>query len=97
MERHIAASDFKARCLAILDNVARTGEGVVVTKHGKPVVRVVPLALEPPASTDNSATLVADEDELYFTAAHGVAWDAQRGVLVHAGEEPERRPTRRRR
>ncbi len=37
------AGQFKARCLKVMDQVARTGEPVVVTKHGKPVVRVVPV------------------------------------------------------
>jgi prevent-host-death family protein len=39
----IPAGQFKARCLALLDRVARTGEEVIVTKHGKPVARVVPI------------------------------------------------------
>lgn len=39
----IPAGQFKARCLALLDRVARTGEEVVVTKRGKPVARVVPI------------------------------------------------------
>jgi prevent-host-death family protein len=39
----VPAGQFKARCLALLDRVARTGEEVVVTKRGKPVARVVPI------------------------------------------------------
>ena len=39
----IPAGQFKAKCLKVMDRVARTGEPVVVTKHGKPVVRVVPV------------------------------------------------------
>jgi prevent-host-death family protein len=38
--RKMAAGEFKARCLAILDEVNRTGEPVIVTKRGKPVARV---------------------------------------------------------
>jgi prevent-host-death family protein len=38
------ASEFKARCLAILDEVARTGEGITILKRGKPVARLVPVA-----------------------------------------------------
>ena len=38
----IKASDFKAKCLALLDEVARTGETIVITKNGKPVVDLVP-------------------------------------------------------
>lgn len=33
----IPASQFKAKCLALLDEVASTHEHLVVTKHGKPV------------------------------------------------------------
>ena len=38
--RSIAAGEFKAKCLAILDEVNATGEPVIVTKRGKPVARV---------------------------------------------------------
>jgi prevent-host-death family protein len=38
----ISASEFKARCLAILDEVARSGEKVVITKRGRPVAELVP-------------------------------------------------------
>lgn len=41
--RSIGAAEFKARCLAILDRVARTGESLTVTKRGRPVARVVPV------------------------------------------------------
>ncbi|MDY0003617.1 MAG: type II toxin-antitoxin system prevent-host-death family antitoxin [Polyangia bacterium] len=34
------ASDFKAQCLAILDEVARTGEPVLILKRGVPVAEV---------------------------------------------------------
>lgn len=44
--REIAAADFKARCLRLMDEVARGREALVVTKKGRPVVKVVP-AVEP--------------------------------------------------
>jgi prevent-host-death family protein len=40
--KQIPAGEFKAQCLAIMDQVSRSGEPVVVTKHGKPVVKLVP-------------------------------------------------------
>lgn len=40
--RTIAASEFKAKCLAILDEVARTGERILIVKRGKPVAQVGP-------------------------------------------------------
>lgn len=43
----LSAAVFKATCLDVLDTVAKTGRGVVVTKRGKPVARVVPLVNRP--------------------------------------------------
>jgi prevent-host-death family protein len=40
--KQIAAGAFKAQCLAIMDQVSQSGEPVVITKHGKPVVKLVP-------------------------------------------------------
>jgi prevent-host-death family protein len=42
MSRIIKASEFKAKCLAVLDEVERTRQPVVITKRGKPVARLVP-------------------------------------------------------
>jgi prevent-host-death family protein len=42
MSRHIKASEFKAKCLALMDEVARTGIAVIITKNGKPVAELVP-------------------------------------------------------
>lgn len=39
----LGISDFKARCLALLEQVRTRGDQVVVTKHGQPIARVVPL------------------------------------------------------
>ena len=40
--REIRASEFKAKCLAILDEVERTGESVTILKRGRPVARLIP-------------------------------------------------------
>ena len=45
--KQIAAGQFKAQCLAIMDQVSKTGEPIVVTKHGKPVVKLVPAENRP--------------------------------------------------
>lgn len=37
----IPAAKFKATCLELMDRVAATGETVVITKHGRPVARLV--------------------------------------------------------
>lgn len=38
----IQASEFKAKCLALMDQVARTGQTIVVTKNGKPIAELRP-------------------------------------------------------
>ena len=38
----IPAAQFKSECLAVMDRVSETGQTVIITKHGKPVVKVVP-------------------------------------------------------
>jgi prevent-host-death family protein len=42
----IPAGTFKARCLAIMDEVASKRESVVITKRGKPVAKLVPVSKE---------------------------------------------------
>lgn len=41
--KKIAAAEFKARCLTLMDDVQSTREPVVITKRGKPVARLVPM------------------------------------------------------
>ena len=43
MPATIAAGEFKAKCLKLLDDVAENRETLVITKHGKPVAQVVPV------------------------------------------------------
>jgi len=38
----MAAGSFKAKCLAVMDEVQAKRETVVITKHGKPVAKLVP-------------------------------------------------------
>jgi prevent-host-death family protein len=44
--KQIAAGAFKAHCLAVMKKVQATGEPVIVTKRGEPVVKVVPVESE---------------------------------------------------
>jgi prevent-host-death family protein len=41
--KQMRASVFKARCLSVMSDIQATGEPVIVTKRGKPVVKVVPI------------------------------------------------------
>jgi len=42
----IPAGAFKTKCLAIMDEVQAKRETVIVTKHGKPVAKLVPVNAE---------------------------------------------------
>lgn len=43
----IAAAQFKAQCLKIMDHVNATHEDVIITKRGKPIAKLVPFSQEP--------------------------------------------------
>ena len=73
MTREITASRFKAQCLALLDEVSASGDPLVVTKHGRPVARVVPV--EPVPGLAGSVEFLVDDDEL--VAPLGEPWDAE--------------------
>jgi antitoxin (DNA-binding transcriptional repressor) of toxin-antitoxin stability system len=77
--RTMKAAEFKAKCLRVLDDVAKTGRPVVITKRGKPVARVE--AMEPPCPVDLRGAvkfLTGDEEELFST---GERWDAEDGSV----------------
>ncbi len=44
--REIPAGEFKARCLALMDDVQRSGGEYVITKRGVPVARLLPATFE---------------------------------------------------
>jgi prevent-host-death family protein len=41
--QRIPAAQFKSQCLAVMEQVAESRRHVVVTKHGKPVVQIIPV------------------------------------------------------
>jgi antitoxin (DNA-binding transcriptional repressor) of toxin-antitoxin stability system len=44
--KKMAAGVFKAKCLAVMDEVQSKRETVIITKHGKPVAKLVPVGVE---------------------------------------------------
>ncbi|MFM9970972.1 MAG: type II toxin-antitoxin system Phd/YefM family antitoxin [Burkholderiales bacterium] len=69
----VKAADFKARCLALMDEVARTGRPITITKHGKPVAELVPCGGERPKSPFGMHQIKINGD---IIAPVGVDWDA---------------------
>jgi prevent-host-death family protein len=71
--RTVSASRFKAECLSMLDDVAATGEEIIVTKRGRAVARLV--AAGEPASLRGSVTFNVSDEEL--VGPLDIAWDAE--------------------
>ena len=70
--KRIAAAKFKAQCLALLDSV--DPEGVVITKHGRPVARLVPASSDPAALIGALAGKLKIKGSVLST---GLTWDAE--------------------
>ena len=45
--RTMKASEFKAKCLQLMDEVAEGGEPIVITKNGRPVAQLSPVVPRP--------------------------------------------------
>lgn len=73
-ESTYTASRLKAELLGVLDEVAASGEPVLVTKHGRPVARIVAIGDDGPLA--GSVTFHVSDDELILPV--GEPWDADR-------------------
>jgi prevent-host-death family protein len=69
--KRITAGKFKDRCLKIMDSVAKTRTPVIVTKRGRPVVRVVPYV--EPEGVDLSGSILKESGDPFNT---GEEWNA---------------------
>lgn len=82
VERTIAAGEFKAKCLRIMDEVRETGQHVIVTKRGEPVIEVVPITNGKKKKKDDIfgrlegiIEIVGDPDDLIRPAFELDEWD----------------------
>ena len=77
--RSLNASEFKAKCLAVLDDVDRTGESVTILKRGRVVARLVPATRSsrrrPQDSLAGTVEILGDIIRPVLPAS---AWDANR-------------------
>lgn len=67
----IGVTKFKEQCLALLDRLSP--EGLVITKHGKPVARVLPYPQRPERMIGALRDKIAVHGDLMST---GASWDA---------------------
>ena len=69
----ISASEFKAKCLQIFDELE--ADGIVVEKRGKPVARVIPMG-----RADNSSLIGSMKGQIKVSGdifSTGVKWNAE--------------------
>ncbi len=73
-ERTVTATELRAKCFALLDEVATAGRTIVVTKRGRPVARLTPV--DEPPSLLGSVTYNVSEEELIYGPLD--EWDVNR-------------------
>lgn len=70
--QQLNASKFKEQCLALLDHL--DPEGIVITKHGKPVARLVPAESECAELIGSMKGKIKVKGEIFST---GIRWNAE--------------------
>jgi prevent-host-death family protein len=75
----IAAGEFKSKCLKLMDDVAHDHTELVVTKRGKPLVKIIPYQ-EPEKATRSAygwmKGTITIPDDLDLTQPMDVEWEA---------------------
>ncbi|MEX1258828.1 MAG: type II toxin-antitoxin system prevent-host-death family antitoxin [Gemmatimonadota bacterium] len=72
MAKTVGAARFKEQCLSLMDSL--DPEGIVITKHGKPVAKLIPISSESRELIGALAGRLEIKGDILST---GVAWDAQ--------------------
>lgn len=70
--KQIAAAKFKEQCLSLLDEV--DPDGIVITKRGRPVAKLIPLAADSASLIGSLAGKIRIKGEILST---GLDWDAE--------------------
>ena len=78
----MAAGLFKTNCLAVMDEVQAKREAVVITKHGKPVAKVVPVE----SGTDDIYDFLAGKGSVAGDVVSPALSPEEWGELKHPGE-----------
>ena len=85
--RTITASEFKARCIELMDEVADSGVEIVITKYGRPVSRLVPCRKKP----DTLFGIDREKLEILgdIDGPLDVAWEAETGTGASDRPKPD--------
>jgi prevent-host-death family protein len=90
----IPAAVFKAECLKLMDEVARTGKPIVITKHGKPVAQLVPVPPTPASLFGYMRGAVSIRGDV--VAPTGNTWNGDSEVDASHVAAPKRKSSARR-
>ena len=71
--KQIAAAKFKEQCLSLLDEV--DPDGIVITKRGKPVAKLIPFASDSAGLIGSLKGKLEIKGEIFLT---GLDWNAER-------------------
>ncbi len=70
----LKASEFKAKCLKLMDKVQESGEEILITKNGKPVSKLVPYRVRVSTLLGFHKDKISSEDKDIFSTSE--EWDA---------------------
>jgi prevent-host-death family protein len=91
----IPAAVFKTECLKLMDEVARTGRILVITKHGKPVAQLTPVPADSASLFGYMKSTVTIGGDIMLPTDE--TWHALSGSENHFFEASPKKPRARKR
>ena len=76
--RTMKATEFEAKCLELIDEVAETGEEIVITRNGRPVSKLAPYRERPRTLFGTGGPIVIHGD---LDEPLDVVWEAEQGLI----------------
>ncbi len=86
--RMIKASEFKTKCLKLMDEVADSGVEIVITKNGRPVSRLVPYRDEEPSMFGRDRDRIRILGDIISPLE--MDWDEERELALIQGKDPDK-------
>ena len=86
--RMIKASEFKTKCLKLMDEVADSGVEIVITKNGRPVSRLVPYRDEEPSMFGRDRGRIRILGDIISPLE--MDWDEERELALIQGKDPDK-------
>ena len=86
--RTIKASEFRTKCLKLMDEVANSGVEIVITKNGRPVSRLVPYRGEEPSMFGRDRDRIRILGDIISPLE--VDWDEERELALIQEKNPDK-------